>query len=252
MFNPSANYWRMQNMIQLQLIQQALRQSHMEYAQVNAPQTQAFFQKSEENSTASSDDYSSENDGSVSSVTVQQSPAKTKECKFCPAVFKSNTDLRRHERIHTGEKPFKCSICEKEFNRKGNMEKHMTTHFKGKERYNFLMNHSSDKPYVCPCGKSFRSKGFFERHQQKHREENSPNSRSFNRPSVIRSAFFDDDIFERKRESLQNLSKPIGFFSCHRCSEEFSAASGLTEHFAKCKMFSGPYYVNEDEIINVD
>ena len=62
----------------------------------------------------------------------------------------------------------------------------------------------------------------------------------------------DDDIFERKRESLQNLSKPIGFFSCHRCSEEFSAASGLTEHFAKCKMFSGPYYVNEDEIINVD
>ena len=112
----------------------------------------------------------SESTSDLSSLSDGSSPKaakKMKQCRFCPSTFKSNTDLTRHERIHTGEKPFSCHICRKQFNRKGNMEKHVTTHFKGADRAQQLQLSATKGEFVCECGKAFRSKGFYLRHKQR-------------------------------------------------------------------------------------
>jgi len=113
--------------------------------------------------------------GSSDSPKSENSSSAMKNCRYCPATFKSNTDLKRHERIHTGEKPFSCKICHKQFNRKGNMEKHTLTHYKGKDKLDQIRAAlATEKSYICDhvgCGKAFRSRGFYNRHQRQHQLE---------------------------------------------------------------------------------
>ncbi|EJD73485.1 hypothetical protein LOAG_19096, partial [Loa loa] len=65
---------------------------------------------------------------------------KKSQCTVCQ---KKATNMRRHMRTHTGEKPYSCSICKRSFSRLHHVEEHMKTH-------------TRKKPYSCPtCDKSF-------------------------------------------------------------------------------------------------
>ena len=57
--------------------------------------------------------------------------------------FNEKGAMNRHERIHSGVKPYSCETSGKSFNDSGNIRKH--------ERL-----HTGERPYNCEiCGKSF-------------------------------------------------------------------------------------------------
>ena len=45
-------------------------------------------------------------------------------CPFCPKTMKDSSAMKKHIRIHTGEKPFACHYCEYRSNTKGNLKAH--------------------------------------------------------------------------------------------------------------------------------
>ncbi|XP_045128966.1 protein bric-a-brac 2-like isoform X4 [Portunus trituberculatus] len=51
------------------------------------------------------------------------------ECIYCNKSFPTRWGLDRHTRTHTGEKPYTCNICHRNFNEQSNYQRHFRRHF---------------------------------------------------------------------------------------------------------------------------
>ncbi|GAB0190951.1 B-cell lymphoma/leukemia 11B [Grus japonensis] len=63
-----------------------------------------------------------------SSTTPPQPQAKSKSCEFCGKTFKFQSNLIVHRRSHTGEKPYKCQLCDHACSQASKLKRHMKTH----------------------------------------------------------------------------------------------------------------------------
>uniref|UniRef100_A0A4W5KFY1 C2H2-type domain-containing protein n=1 Tax=Hucho hucho TaxID=62062 RepID=A0A4W5KFY1_9TELE len=87
------------------------------------------------------------------------SSSRAHGCKICGKRFKRRKILRRHERFHTGEKPYSCSQCPKTFALRKSLRRH--------ERF-----HTGQRPHSCPqCGKSFHLRDNLKAHLRFHTGE---------------------------------------------------------------------------------
>ena len=75
-------------------------------------------------------------------------------CTFCDYKSNYKFNLKKHERVHTDERPFSCSMCDKKFKDSGTL----TTH----ERI-----HTGYKPYSCSkCDYKCSQKGPLKKHER--------------------------------------------------------------------------------------
>ncbi|KIY00008.1 uncharacterized protein Z520_04645 [Fonsecaea multimorphosa CBS 102226] len=52
------------------------------------------------------------------------------QCKFCHKGFSKGEHLRRHERSHTGAKPYQCKECKRSFSRQDSLARHERLHLR--------------------------------------------------------------------------------------------------------------------------
>jgi uncharacterized Zn-finger protein len=50
------------------------------------------------------------------------------KCQYCPKAFVTPSKLERHERIHTGSKPFGCEMCSQRFTQRCGLKVHSHLH----------------------------------------------------------------------------------------------------------------------------
>lgn len=129
-------------------------------------------------------------------------------CHVCGKTFLDENRLRKHEKLHSADRPFVCEICTKAFTTQAHLKEH-------------LKIHTGFKPYRCDdCGKSFIRAPDLKKHERVH-----SNERPFSCQMCEKA--FKHKSHLKDHERRHRGEKP---FVCGSCTKAFAKASDLKRH----------------------
>jgi len=90
-------------------------------------------------------------------------PKGYRKCSYCPKLLLQGS-YSRHIRLHTGEKPFACDLCDYRSNQKGNLRMHIQQNHSG---------NPEEKPFACQfCNyRSKQTSNLYSHMRAKHKNE---------------------------------------------------------------------------------
>ncbi|XP_063960651.1 zinc finger protein 585A-like [Lytechinus pictus] len=137
------------------------------------------------------------------------------QCSYCSKEFKRKCHLAEHILIHTGERPFVCSLCGKGSRTKSNLNRHVK-----------IMHPASSISNECPsCFKIFPSGAQLQRHLYLKHNEEKPFQCSECGRGFIKKGFLD------KHTCMKSNTKSSGWSqNCSYCSKKFHCKSRFDDH----------------------